>query len=82
MIAVHWLAKYLLNMLALASKSVISSSFISSEGILGTFFPFHEVLSVVQYVFMDLERSPSIDQTNMVKSGLLQTKMVAIYFSL
>ena len=56
---VHWLAKYLLNVLALASNSVISPSFISSGGILGNFFPFHKVLSVAQYVFIDLEGSPS-----------------------
>ena len=59
LIVVHWLAKYLLNMLALTSNSVISSSFTSRGGILGTFFPFHKVLSVAQYVFMDLEGSPS-----------------------
>ena len=36
---VHWLAKYLLNMLALASNLVISSLLTSRGEILGTFFP-------------------------------------------
>ena len=45
--AVHWLAKYLLNMLALASNSVISSLLLISRGrMLGTFCPFQKVLSV------------------------------------
>ena len=43
LIVVHWLAKCLLNMLALASNSVISSLFTSSGGILGIFLPFHKV---------------------------------------
>ena len=59
LIVVHWLAKYSLNMLALASNSVISLLFTSKGGILGTFFPFHKVFTVAQYVFMDLEGSPS-----------------------
>ena len=45
-IAVHWLAKFLLNMLALASNLVISSLFTIKGGILGTFFPLYKVLSV------------------------------------
>ena len=49
LIVMHWLAKYLLNMLALASNSVISSLFTRRGGILGTFLSFHKVLSVVQY---------------------------------
>ena len=57
--AVHWLAKYLLNMLALASNSAISPLFNIRGGILGTFFSFYKVLSVAQYFFMDLEGSPS-----------------------
>ena len=40
LIVVHWLAKYLLNMLALASNLFISYLFTSRVGILGTFFPF------------------------------------------
>ena len=39
LILVHWLAKYLLNMSALASNSVISLLFTSRGWILGTFFP-------------------------------------------
>ena len=58
-IVVYWPAKYLLNMLALASNSVISSLLTSRGGLLGTFFPFHKVLSVAQYDFIDLERSHS-----------------------
>ena len=46
LIAVHWLTKCLLNVLALASNSVISSLFTIRGGILGTFFPLHKVLSV------------------------------------
>ena len=59
LIVVHWLVKYLLNMLALASNSVTSSLLISRGGILGTFFPFHKIFSVAHYDFMDLEGSPS-----------------------
>ena len=55
LIVMHWLATYLLIMLALASNSVISSVFTSRVGILGTFSPFHNVFSVAQYVPMDLE---------------------------
>ena len=50
------LARYLLNMLALPSISIISSLFTSRGGIMGNFFPFHRVLSVAQYLFMDLEQ--------------------------
>ena len=59
LIVVHWLAKYLLNMLALASNSVISLLLTSWGGILNTFFPFHKILSVAHYDFMGLEGSPS-----------------------
>ena len=58
-IAVHWLAKFLLNMLALASNLVISSLFTFRRGILDTFFLLHKVLRVAYYIFMDLEASPS-----------------------
>ena len=56
---VHWLAKYLLNMLALVPNSVTSLLLTSRGGILGTFFPIHKVFSVLQYNFMDLEGTPS-----------------------
>ena len=46
--------KNLLNILVLASNSVISSLFISRGGVLGTFFSFHKVLSVAHCNFMDL----------------------------
>ena len=58
LIVVHLLAKYLLNILALTSHSVISSLFTSRGGVLGTFFSFHKVLDVAQYVSVDLEGSP------------------------
>ena len=58
-IVADWLAKYSLNMLALASNPVISLLFTSRRDILGTFFPFHKVLSAAQYDFMNLEESPS-----------------------
>ena len=45
--AVYWLAKYLLNMLAIASRSVTSSLLTSRGEILSTFFPFHNVFSVL-----------------------------------
>ena len=40
-------------------KLIVSSLLTSRGGMLGTFFPFHKVLSVSQYDFMDLERSHS-----------------------
>ena len=55
LIVVHWLAKYLLNMLALASNSLISLLFTSRGEMLGTLF--HKVLSVVHHDFMDPEES-------------------------
>ena len=54
------LAGYIfINMLAIASNSLISSLFTSEGGILGTSFTFHKNISVSQSVFTDLERSPS-----------------------
>ena len=57
LIVVHWLAKYLLNMITLASNSFISLLFTSRGEMLGTFFPFHKVLSVAHHDFMDPEES-------------------------
>ena len=60
LIVVHWLAKYVLNTLALVSKLVISSLLTSKGGMLGNFFLFLKIFSVVQYDFIDLQESPSI----------------------
>ena len=60
LIALHWPAKHLLNILPLVSNSVISSLFTSIGEIFTSregYLPFHKVLSVAQYVFMDLEGS-------------------------
>ena len=54
-----WLAKYLLNMLALASNSIICSIFTKRGGILGTFFVYYKVLSVAKHEFIDRGGSPS-----------------------
>ena len=72
LIVVHWLAKYLLNMLALASNSVISLLCASSGGILGNFFRSYKVLNVAQYVFMYLEGSQSFFPRRNFTSYILQ----------
>ena len=55
----YWLAKYFLHILVLVSYTVISSLLTSRRGIIVTFFTFHEIVSVVQYEFIDLDGLPN-----------------------